>query len=86
MKRMCVYVRSAVPADNPRESHMKHNDLRSVQHCSPVICSADDALVIKANTTHELLVTFKYPQTGTTIDVPQSITHTHTRHIQSTVC
>jgi len=60
-----------------RVNHIKHNQLRSVEFRSPVICSADDALVIKANTTHELLVTLKYPQTGTTVDVPQSITHTH---------
>ena len=57
---------------------MKQDDLSGVQSCSPVICSADDALVIKANTTHKFFMTFEYSQTRSAVDIPQSVTHTST--------
>ena len=39
---------------------------------SPVVSSTDDPLVVEPYAPHQLLVSFKDPQAGATLDVPKS--------------
>ena len=47
----------------------------------PVVCSADNAFVVKPNAANQLLVPLEYPQAGTTLDVPQTATESQTLQI-----
>ena len=50
-------------------------------NCSPIICAANDALVIKANTSNKFFMTLKYSKAMATVNIPESTadhTHTHT--------
>jgi len=44
----------------------------------PVVCTADNALAVEPNASDKLLMTFQYPQTCSTVHVPQPDSHFHT--------